>query len=354
MLRIVSNYTTQSRRERQQRINNSRNFRHNRFQNLIPTDTYIKGTNFFSLIYLYLKKHQSRKPAYPILRVREDLATHGHHDPEITWFGHSSYLISVNGRHVLVDPVFSNNLFFFPLLRIREFAGTDSINIDDLPSIDVVIITHDHQDHLDLNTIKRLAKSGPSFYMPLGVGAYLERLKIPPGRIIELDWWEKAVHSPEIKLTATPARHNSGRGLTNNKTLWASFVLEIHGYKIFVGGDSGYANHFKEIGKQFGSFDLAALECGQYGNNWPDIHMSPEQMAMAAADLKSKILLPVHWGRFSLALHPWQEPILRLEKALQYTVIKILHPVIGKRTPISGQLPTNKWWLQADQSKQAL
>lgn len=343
-----------SRMLRQRKIENSGNYRHNRFHNLVPTDIYKKNTNFLSLIYLFLKKYRDLKPQSPIQRIREDLTTHGHYSPEITWFGHSSYLISINGRHILVDPVFSKSLpFFFPF-RIKEFPGTAISSIEDLPDIDMVIITHDHQDHLDLKTIKKLGERGASFYVPLAVGYYLERVNIPAERIIELGWWESITPNLLVRLTATPARHFSGRGLTVNKTLWASFVLEIFGYRIFIGGDSGYGEHFRDIGQQFGRFDLVILECGQYGDQWCDIHMSPEQTLQAAIDLNGKILMPVHWGRFTLGLHVWHEPVQRLEKALCAFPLRILCPMIGKRTVIFGPLSFDKWWKQMDQSRHSL
>lgn len=343
-----------SKKKRQWKIKSSRNYKNNRFQNLVPTNVYTKGTNFCSLICSYLKGYQSGKPQNLIPRIREDLKTHGHCFPEITWFGHSSYLISINGWHVIVDPVFSSSLSFALFLRIKEYPGTVISSIDDLPKIDMVIITHDHHDHLDLNTIRKLGEKGAYFYVPLAVGYYLERLNIPTERIIELDWWESIVLNASITLTATPSRHFSGRGLITNKTLWASFVLEIDGYRIYIGGDSGYGDHFKDIGNRFDVFDLVILECGQYGDHWPDIHMSPEQTLQAGIDLKGNTLLPVHWGRFALALHPWQEPIYRLQRAACGSVIRILSPVIGKRTSIFGQLNADKWWEQIDQSRHSV
>jgi L-ascorbate metabolism protein UlaG (beta-lactamase superfamily) len=182
------------------------------------------------------------------------------------------------------------------------------------------------------------------FYTALGVGADLESWGIGPEKIVELDWWESNTNADSFQIKATPARHFSGRGFVRAKTLWASFVLKLDGYQIFLGGDSGFDGHFKTIGKKFGSFDFALLECGQYGNDWPYIHMTPEQVAEAAKLLNTNMLMPVHWAKFSLAIHGWTEPIERLLKASEIKGLNITTPMIGEPVVLGEQLPYQKWW----------
>ncbi|QJB32213.1 MBL fold metallo-hydrolase [Chitinophaga oryzae] len=344
----------QRRRDRKQRISMSENYQHRQFQNLVPTRTYLKGTSFLSLFRSYLRISHERDPLLPLPGVREDLKAQASRAPEIIWFGHSSYLLYINRWRILVDPVFSNTLSLTPFIKVKGYAGTSIYTVDDLPPIDFVIITHDHQDHLDFKSVRELAKRGCLFCVPLGVGTYLERLQVPATRIMEFDWWDQLPVDNTVVLTATPARHNSGRGLFTNKTLWSSYVLNIDGLRIFIGGDSGYGEHFKAIAARCGIIDLAILECGQYGDHWPDIHMTPEQTISAGKDLDARVLMPVHWGRFPLALHNWLEPVVRVEAAAAKASCRLLLPQIGKRTFIFHDQAENKWWEQMDYSKQPL
>ncbi|HEY8970633.1 MAG TPA: MBL fold metallo-hydrolase, partial [Puia sp.] len=263
--------------------------------------------------------------------------------PTIVWFGHSSYFIKLAGLTVLVDPVFCGYASPFPF-STKAFPGTDVYGVDDLPEIDMVVITHDHYDHLDYKTMQRLATKGRHFYTSLGVGSHLEYWGIAASKITELDWWEEVAVENGGMLTAAPARHFSGRGFQRGKTLWSSFVLRAGGYSLFLGGDSGYGPHFKIIGERFGPMDLAILECGQYGKDWPAIHMLPEECVVAAGELGAGVLLPVHWGKFSLSLHPWDEPVRRVVRASVAAGIAFATPMIGEPVVIGGQLPQTAWW----------
>jgi L-ascorbate metabolism protein UlaG (beta-lactamase superfamily) len=178
----------------------------------------------------------------------------------------------------------------------------------------------------------------------LGVGQHLEYWKINPSKITELNWWEETLVHEQVKLTATPARHFSGRGTRRGKTLWSSFVLELFGIKIFAGGDSGYDNSFRIIGDKFGPFELAILENGQYNKNWPYIHMMPEQVVLAAKDLRAEWLLPVHWGKFALSLHDWNEPAKRVVKAAGESGQKIITPRIGELVTLGENRSWPQWW----------
>lgn len=292
--------------------------------------------NFFS-------RPKTVRPSAKVPAVITNLKTYYSEAPTIFWFGHSSYLIHCRGVNILVDPVLSGHASPFRFY-IKAFEGSDIYKAEDMPDIDVLIITHNHYDHLDIHAINKLAPRTKAFYMPLGVGASLSSLKIDPKKIKELDWWQSTDIDRHTKLTATPARHFSGRGLKRNGSLWSSFVLSLHGYTIFIGSDSGYDDHFKEIGKKFGPMDIAILECGQYNEAWRFIHSMPEELVTEAIDLQAKVVLPVHWGKFALALHDWDEPIKRFVAAAHTARINYTTPMIGEPVLLGAVLPKKEWW----------
>jgi len=276
--------------------------------------------------------------------VRRDLKSLDPEVPSITWFGHSSYLLTLNGKFILVDPVFSDRASPFSFVGTRAFAGSNPYTIDDLPNPDVVILTHDHYDHLDYTSIMKLRSRAGLFCTSLGVGAHLEFWGVESSRIREFDWWEHATVFPGLELTAAPARHFSGRAFARNKTLWSSFLLKSGGKTLFLGGDSGYDSAFKLIGEHAGPIDLAILECGQYDRQWPNIHMMPEQTAQAGIDLKAKAMMAVHWGKFKLANHPWTDPAERVSKAAESNGILLAGPIIGEPMPLDSVIRNNYWW----------
>ncbi|WP_338876645.1 MBL fold metallo-hydrolase [Spirosoma sp. SC4-14] len=325
------------------RIQRSSHYRNGVFENLEPTAVMREGASYWKVMNDYFKKDKYNIPPQPLPSVKTNLKTLPDDKPTIVWFGHSSYLIKSNGTTVLVDPVFSGHaspVSFFG----KSFAGSDVYSVDDMPNIDLLVISHDHYDHLDYETVSKLAPKVKKVYTALGVGAHLERWGFPADKIVEFDWWEKQTVSDAIKLTATPARHFSGRSFARGKTLWTSFVLNLHGYTIFLGGDSGYGKHFQEIGDTYGPFDLAILECGQYGEDWPSIHMFPEEVVTATQDLKAKTLLPVHWAKFSLANHAWNEPIQRLIRKADDEGLDVTTPRIGEPVVLKASYPRAVWW----------
>ena len=291
-----------------ERILHSRNYKNGAFQNLSATPVMAKNSSWYKLIKDSIGRPKKVRPSRPLPSVKTDLKNLYSENPVIIWFGHSSYLIHIRGKNILVDPVFSGHASPVRFL-IKAFAGTDIYTPDDLPPIDLMILTHNHYDNFDTRTIALLNAKTSACCAPLGVGAGLQKLHVPS--VTELDWWETERITNGIEITATPARHFSGRGLKRGGSLWCSFVLLMFGYTLYIGGDSGYDSHFKEIGKKFQAFDLAILECGQYNTSWPFIHMMPEQTVQAGIDLNAKWLLPVHWGKFALANHPWNEPVAR-------------------------------------------
>jgi L-ascorbate metabolism protein UlaG (beta-lactamase superfamily) len=285
-------------------------------------------------------------PFHRLPSVKTDLKSLYSEKPVIVWFGHSSYLIHSKGTNILVDPVFSGHAS--PMRgMIKAYPGANEYQAEDMPVIDLLIITHNHYDHLDTKTVAKLQHKIKAVYTPLGVGKSIAGCcNNKQLHITEMDWWETENVTSNITLSATPARHFSGRGLKRAGSLWASFVLKMHDYNIYLGGDSGYDTHFKTIGEKYGPFDLAILECGQYGKDWPFIHMFPEETVQASLDLKAKVLLPVHWGKFTLANHAWNEPIQLLVRAAAAEGMAITTPQQGEPVIIGETWPNHPWWLQ--------
>jgi len=326
-----------------ERIKQSPNYRNNQFQNAEPTVTFASDASMSKTLWHFLNKPKTSRPPKPLPFVKTDLNSDISNKPVLIWFGHSSYFIRINGINILVDPVFSNYASPFSFMN-KAFAGTDVYTINELPPIDVLLITHDHYDHLDYETVTKLRPKVKQVYTSLGVASHLVYWGYAKEMITELDWWQSAVLPGDMQLTATPARHFSGRSVRRFTTLWSSFVLSSQDYKIYIGADSGYSSQFKEIGDKYGPIDLAILENGQYNKDWPQIHMFPEQAVQAGIDLGAKVLLPVHWGKFDISLHPWDDPIKRFVAAAKEKGVQITTPLIGEPVVIDGVYPCTEWW----------
>jgi len=329
--------------EKLTRVRQSSNYRDGAFQNPMPTDMMLKDTSFPKLIWESFNKPASVRPPKPLLSIKTDLKNLADENPTIVWFGHSSYLIKSKGFTILVDPVINGHaspVSFFG----KPFSGSDVYSLHDFPTIDLVLLTHDHYDHLHYESIAQLAGSVKYFCTSLGVASHLEHWGVAPEKITEFDWWQTKAILPDVELTAVPARHFSGRTFKRGTTLWSAFVLKLHGHKLFLGGDSGYGNHFVEIGAKYGPFDIAILECGQYGKSWPYIHMLPEETVIAAKDLNAKVLLPVHWGKFELAFHDWDDSIKRVTKSASENNQRITTPMIGEPVILNSPYPNKTWW----------
>ena len=304
-----------------------------------------EDASFFKVLREVLHKPNNVRPATILPSVKIDLKKLPDGNPVLVWFGHSSYLVKINGKIILVDPVFSGNAAPFSFM-VHAFKGSDVYTTQDLPEIDLLLLTHDHYDHLDYKTIKELKVKIKKVCCSLGVGSHLEHWGLNPRIITELDWWE-TMTDKEISITAAPGRHFSGRGIKRGQSLWSAFILKTKDYNLFLGGDSGYDTHFKKIGERYGPFDLAVLESGQYNTSWPNIHMMPEETVQASVDLKAQVLLPVHWGKFSLAMHPWTEPIERVLKKASILGVKVATPKIGEALILGNPLPVGHWWERA-------
>jgi len=262
----------------------------------------------------------------------------------ITWMGHSTSLIEIDGKTIITDPMFSSSPSPVPGVVGKRFSKEMPITIKDLPEIDIVLISHDHYDHLDRKTIKELDKKTKKYIMPIGVDAHLIKWGINPNKIEVLDWNQSTKYAG-IKFSCTPAQHFSGRGLKSCNTLWCSWVIQAPSAKLFFSGDSGYGPHFKAIGEQHGPFDLALMECGQYNESFGDIHMMPEESVQAAIDIEAKLMLPIHWGAFALSLHDWNEPIIRAKKQAGFLGLKLTTPRIGESLYLNMPTrPNDRWW----------
>ena len=329
--------------ERLKRIMKSSNYKGGAFQNLSFTEVTIKNASYIKMLKDFFNRPKDSEPPQVLPSVITNLKTLKADKPTIVWFGHSSYLIKSKEITILVDPVLSGNASPVSYFG-KSFKGSEMYTVEDLPAIDMLFISHDHYDHLDYKTIVKLIPKVKKFYTALGVGEHLEYWGVNPDNIVEFDWWDTHKVAKDIEVIATPARHFSGRSLTRAKSLWSSFVLNIHGYKLFLGGDSGYDTHFKLIGEKYGPFDIAMLENGQYGEEWPYIHTFPEETAVAAKDLQAKVLLPVHWSKFVLANHSWNASIKRLLPAAEKLDLTLTTPLIGEPVIIDQSYPNKVWW----------
>lgn len=245
----------------------------------------------------------------------------------------------------MVDPVFSGNASPIPG-TVKSFRGTDRYKVEDLPAIDYLIISHDHYDHVDYETLIKLKDKTKKVICGLGVGADFEAWGYQSTNILEKDWNETIDLGDGFFVHTTPARHFSGRGFTRNNTLWMSYVLQSPTMKVYIGGDSGYDKHFADIGKKFGPIDLAILEDGQYDMKWKYIHLLPEQVLLAAKDLKAKRLFPVHSSKFVLANHPWDEPLVKITALNQTVKIPLVTPMIGEFVNLKNEKQIFKpWWV---------
>lgn len=321
--------------ERLRRMEASPNYHNGAFRNLSETPSFTSDDNAITTFYKMLfGKPERLRPDEAIPTVKTNLKTLPPEQNQLIWMGHSSYYMQLDGKKILVDPVLSNYASPFPGM-IKAFEGTDLYTTDDIPDIDYLVITHDHWDHLDMKTIRKLHTRFKQVITGLGVGAHLEYWGVEAAKITEFDWNDSLVTADGFEFHATPARHFSGRGIKRNGTLWVSFVVKSPSKKIFIGGDGGYDTHFEKIGQKFGPFDQVILEAGQYDRRWKFIHMMPEEVVQAAKDLNAKSLLPVHHSRFALAAHPWDEPMQRVKAGHRSTQAsyRLISPVIGKAIP---------------------
>ena len=326
------------------KIEKSENFREGKFRNYVPWDepgvlSWMKT----GLDWIFSKEERVPKIELPLEPV--DLSKFNRQSDNIlnvTWLGHSSLMINIDGFKILVDPVLETKVSFF---GPTHYNGDVPLNIHELPDINLVLITHNHYDHLNKFSIQLIKDKTDKFITPLAVGAELEGWGVSRDKITELDWWEEISVFDSLIISLTPTQHFSGRSMTDrNETLWGSYVVTAPNHKIYLCGDSGYSDSFKKIGEKYGPFDMTFLECGAYNEKWHHIHMFPEETVQAHLDLKGKVLQPIHWGTFNLSLHAWDEPMERFIKAAELKDINYAIPVVGSTTEYPDNLPKSKWW----------
>jgi L-ascorbate metabolism protein UlaG (beta-lactamase superfamily) len=316
-----------------------------RFRNLDPTELLAPGESRASIMASFLRATDAQlRPLAPLPSVRVDLRALDPAQDTVIWLGHSSFFVMLGGRRILIDPVFT--LDAAPVAWVnRAFEGSTPYTLADLPPIDLLLITHDHWDHLDEPTVTTLAGRVARVIAPLGVGRYLEEWGHPPERITEADWFEAVPMGAGLTVHAVPARHFSGHWLLRNRTLWAGYVLESGARRLYFSGDTGDGSHFAEIARRFPRFDLVALDMGQYDPRWPAVHMNPEQAAQAATVLRAHALLPAHVGRFRMARHGWSEPLDRITAASAGRPYTLVTPRIGEPMRLDDtQRRWPRWW----------
>lgn len=329
--------------ERLERILRSPNYRDGKFHNFHPTPTTTMEKGGIRVFWDFLfGKRIDLKPEHDLPTVKTDLHGLDRQEDVVVWFGHSSYFIQSGGKRFLVDPVLTNG---WPMsLMFRPFKGTEVYTPDDIPEVDFLVITHEHWDHLDYHTVKRLRERTGKVVCALGVGEYFEYWGFEPERIVEMDWNDSFRAGDDLTIYCLPARHYSNRKIKRNQTLWASFLIDGK-QRIFLSGDGGYDTHFAEIGKQFPHIDLAVMENGQYDKDWRYIHMMPDELPRAIGDLQPRQVLTVHHSKYALCKHPWYEPLNRIYEVSAQKGYQLLTPRIGERVELKDTVAgTGKWW----------
>ena len=332
----------------------SPNYRDGLFHNIEPSSPLRMDAEENRLaIFEVISGNAASRPSGEIPLVKAP-TRHGSDPLAVTWLGHATALLEIDGYRLLTDPVWSERCSPVHNLGPRRLHPPP-VPLETLPALDAVVISHDHYDHLDMATVRSLARSQRApFVVPLGVGAHLRAWGIPAKRIVELDW-KSSYTLDDLTLTCTPARHFSGRFLSRNNTLWSSWAFTGPRHRVYFGGDTGYTKSFADIGAAHGPFDLTLLPIGAYGKSWPDIHMNPEEAVRAHRDLNAAapggVLVPIHWCTFRLAPHPWAEPADRLVEAARADAVDIAVPKPGGRVvPAGGDVDSDgpqavqHWW----------
>jgi L-ascorbate metabolism protein UlaG (beta-lactamase superfamily) len=317
-----------------------------RFVNLEPEAP--STTSLIDYTLRQLTGDEVREPPAPLPVVAVDKAALAAPPPSsglrAFWIGHASAYVEADGVRFLLDPVFAERVSPLPVGPRRFHAPP--IALADLPPIDAVLISHDHYDHLDMDTVRHLAQRGSRFYVPLGIGAHLERWGVEPAQIEELEWWqERSVKN--VRIVCTPTRHYSGRGMGDRSTtLWSSWSVVGPQHRFFYSGDTGYAKVFSEIGARFGPFDIAFVKIGAYGPGqaWTDIHMPPEQAVQVHRDVRARRMFPVHWSTFNLAYHDWDEPIRRTVAEATRVGVELVTPRVGEVVDVDRPFQSTRWW----------
>ncbi|UZR97406.1 MBL fold metallo-hydrolase [Chondrinema litorale] len=332
-----------------ERYAQSPNWKNGKFENLAETTMSISIQSMPKLLYKQFFEKRDRFPAksLPVQPFNKEEFLAPSETTKFIWYGHSVLLIRMNNKTILIDPMLGPDAAPIAPFASKRFSDNTLDIIEELPEIDLMLLTHDHYDHLDLASIMKLVPKVKQFFVALGSKRHLEKWGIDTSLIKEFDWWDDAKFD-DLTISFTPTRHFSGRGLSDRaKSLWGGWVLKSDTENIYFSGDGGYGDHFKDVGERLGPFDFGIMECGQYNENWHLIHMYPEESVQAAIDAGVKVTMPVHWAGFALAQHSWKEPVIRFLEETE----KLSVPV---KTPLLGELFTytnteiNNWWENFD------
>lgn len=316
------------------------------FENIEKTVMEFSLSNLPGFLNKQFCQKKGREPSKPLPIIPFDSqAFESKNDSmQSIWYGHSVILMRLNKKNILIDPMFGPDAAPIAPFKVKRFSDSTLDLIEKFPEIDLVLISHDHYDHLDYESILKLKDKTKQFYVALGVKRHLISWGIDPAIITEFCWWDQTLFE-NIKITFTPTRHFSGRGLSDRaKSLWGGWAFKTEQENIWFSGDSGYGTHFAEIGSRLGPFDFGFIECGQYNQNWHQIHMYPEESVQAAQDAKVKNMMPVHWAGFALAQHSWQEPVERFVENATAKNLNFSVPKIGELFDANTQNDF-KWWV---------
>lgn len=335
--------------ERLKRILASPHYYSGEFQSLEPAPTMVSGKNPLTATLKFITgegRAADVAPSEPLPLIRTDLKALDKNENLVVWLGHSSFYMQLGGRRILFDPVLSD--YASPVFFInRAFPTTEAFSPGDFPELDLVLLSHDHWDHMDYPTLLALRDRIKCFITPLGVGAHLEKWGFAPEMIHEGDWFDEFTpfEEKDFRVTVLPSQHFSGRTLKRNQTEWSGFALTSRAGNVYYSGDGGYGSHFKEIGRCFpAGFDLALMEDGQYNEDWAKIHMMPEESVRAAVEVGAKAALPMHLGKFALARHSWKEPLERFTAAAKEAALPCHTPRMGEPIKIGQSPAASPWW----------
>lgn len=326
-------------------IEKSPHYKDGRFRNRVERPTISEGYSMVGEIYKTLfKSYPLRHPVDSLPSVKTELRQLPPDSNLAVWMGHSTIYLQVDGKRILVDPVFSGKASPLPW-GVKAFKGSNIYSADDMPEIDYLIISHDHYDHLDYESILQLKPKVKQVICGLGVGAHFEYWGYDASRIIEKDWYQKVEIDTNFVIHTEPAHHDSGRGFARGRTLWMSYLIQTPDMKIYVSGDGGYDSRFAEIGKKYGPIDWAIIEDGQYDKAWQSVHNLPEEVSQAAIDLQAKNVIPVHHSKFTLGKHPWTEPLERITALSEGKSYKLQTPMIGQPVVLTDSTQSfQQWW----------
>lgn len=327
-----------------QKLANSIHWNGKQFKNLEPTTMDINWSTLPGLLKKQFTNTEGRRPQQNLPITPFNKEEFSSNNNKFIWYGHGTFLLKLAGKNILIDPMFGQNASPIGPITTKRFSeGTLEI-IDELPEIDAVFMSHDHYDHLDLASYKKLIPKVKHYYVPLGVGRHLEAWGISSSKITELDWWQNT-KLENIEITFTPSRHSTGRGLSDrDKSLWGGYAFKTKDFNLYFTGDGGYGKHFKEIGEKYGPFDFAFIESGQYNKEWHQIHMYPEEGVQAAIDVQANTILPYHWAGFKLSLHHWKDPIKRFTKEANNKRVNYCTPQIGELVCFNDVYTNESWW----------